>query len=816
MFQRLGDVVARGWPFWLSAWCLLAVVLFVMAPVWDDVTDHGQMSPLPPDAAVNVAQDFYEQAFPKDRTGSTVAIVLRRQDEPLRDEDKDFIELDLELALEDLRFQKKTEPAPEKVQGRRVPPPSAVIENIQSLNTKGAGPLFVSRDRKATVVLVELTTTFQNHDSWPTIEAIENLIAKLRRDDKVPQGLEVSLTGSAYGNRDVVLLERQSASDIEIWTIILVISLLVIIYRAPLIAIIPLSTVFVAVHISINILAMLAGSGALVISEGLKIYITVLAYGAGVDYCLFLMARYREELENGEIAKHGLANAIGKVGDALTASAATVIAGIGMLYFSDFDRYSQAGLGIPFSLIMVLLCTLTFTAALLRLVSRIVFWPQRILKHATKDPSAPPPAGLIDKLWRRKPVPRIWQLVAQALLKRPGTIWLASVLVLMPFCVIAVVEYENWDYGLVGNLPDSAPSVRGTRAISEHFTPGMTGPITVLMHHPKVEFRSREARAAVRELVDRLQARDKQLRDKQRKIADIHTIVTPFGITEAADEAEAAMAKLQQSTQIELRERGAARYVSEAGELDGKVTRLDIVLTVDPLTRGAINTLGDLQTALRDELPAMLRDSELYFTGPTAGLRDLQIVTTRDLRRIEILVPIVVFLILVAVLHEVVVSLYMIVSVLFSYFVTLGMTVVFFWALDPAGYTGLDWKVPILLFTILVAVGEDYNIFLMTRVKEERVRHGPIHGVTTALVKTGGIISSCGIIMAGTFGALLAGSLFEMKQLGFALAVGVLLDTMVVRPVLVPAFLILMARWTAKPAGTPSTEAPPPLQRHSV
>jgi RND superfamily putative drug exporter len=239
-------------------------------------------------------------------------------------------------------------------------------------------------------------------------------------------------------------------------------------------------------------------------------------------------------------------------------------------------------------------------------------------------------------------------------------------------------------------------------------------------------------------------------------------------------------------------------------------------LTVDPLTRGAINTLGDLQTALRDELPAMLRDSELYFTGPTAGLRDLQIVTTRDLRRIEILVPIVVFLILVAVLHEVVVSLYMIVSVLFSYFVTLGMTVVFFWALDPAGYTGLDWKVPILLFTILVAVGEDYNIFLMTRVKEERVRHGPIHGVTTALVKTGGIISSCGIIMAGTFGALLAGSLFEMKQLGFALAVGVLLDTMVVRPVLVPAFLILMARWTAKPAGTPSTEAPPPLQRHSV
>ena len=131
-------------------------------------------------------------------------------------------------------------------------------------------------------------------------------------------------------------------------------------------------------------------------------------------------------------------------------------------------------------------------------------------------------------------------------------------------------------------------------------------------------------------------------------------------------------------------------------------------------------------------------------------------------------------------------------TVLYSYFATLGFTFFIFWALDPQGFTGLDWKVPMFLFTILIAVGEDYNIFLMARIEEEQKVHGPLTGISVALERTGSIISSCGIIMAGTFSSLMAGSLVGMDQLGLALATGVVLDTFIIRPIMVPAFLVLL------------------------
>jgi RND superfamily putative drug exporter len=254
-------------------------------------------------------------------------------------------------------------------------------------------------------------------------------------------------------------------------------------------------------------------------------------------------------------------------------------------------------------------------------------------------------------------------------------------------------------------------------------------------------------------------------------------------------------------------------YVAPLSSSDGPsrcVTRLDVVLHSDPFGPESAATLQLLQTWLQERLPQAAPGVEAECYGVTVSAHDLAEVTASDRTRVNLLVLAGVFLILVFLVRRPGMAAYLLVSVLFSYYATLGATILLAKLWGGQGLGEVDWRLPFFLFTILVAVGEDYNILLIMRALKERRRFGPDEGMRRALARTGGAITSCGLIMAGTFATLMLAGLGTLVQIGFALAFGVLLDTFVVRPLLVPAFTVFVWRRQEPPR---AEEEPAPLRR---
>jgi len=685
------------------------------------------------------------------------------------------------------------------------------------------------------VMLLNLSNEFMAVDNIDVLNYLETILDRARAtllgDSR--QQVRIGFSGSAAVGGDLLRAASDSIENTELFAVLLVVVILSFVYRSPLLVIMPMVTIFVSLTAATSVVALLAQLAQqpgfewwdFKIFTTTKVFIVVILYGSGTDFFLFLVARYREELERGFAPAEALFGSLGAVGTALAGSALTTILGLGTMYFAEFGKFKYSGPIIGLCLVITLLACVTLAPALLRAFGAAAFWP-----FGTPRLRARSPAGTEGDAAEDSGGSRRWRFIASAAVARPGLILMLSLLILMVPAIEGLRHGGELTYDFLRQLPRQRPSRQGAEFMQQHFNVGESGPLIVVVFNPDGGFDTREGRQRIAELGRALYLPG---------VTAVRSVADPLG-------------KFPPGRRLRLFDRNSWLkmvasphpetqnfFVASEGDFAGKATRLDLILDFDPFSAEAEQVLYEVERklqAIQAEPQSTWHSATFVFSGTPADLRDLKRVVRSDNQRIQILVVLAVLGVLLVILRRPVACLYMIATVVFSYYVTMGITYWVFAWLYGTEFLGLDWRVPLYLFVILVAIGEDYNIYLVTRVYEEQKRLGPLAGLRHAVICTGGIITSCGLIMAGSFVSMTSGvwgpavsewipaaglllgsgesALAMVVQLGFALSFGVLLDTFVVRTVLLPAFLALLHRWSertsrSQPPGPPAPHRKP-------
>jgi len=583
----------------------------------------------------------------------------------------------------------------------------------------GIGP--ISRDGEAALVVLALNAA----DRGAVIDGVGEIRHYLHEHRR--PGLAAYVTGPGGIAADLERVADEAGRILLIATLGLVLILLLAVYRAPILALLPLLVVGAAYLIATGIAYLLIEAGWITVNAEGTMLLLVLIFGAGTDYSLLLVHRYREELGNGRSPATALPAALSETAPAIAASGGTVIAAMLVLLFADLESTHWLGPILAIGIATMLAAAFTLLPALLAALGERAFWPAR--------PAAPESRGTFSTAEEEKVPLDLWNRVA-ALVRRRSRRIIVAVL-----AVLAVLALGNLtDHGTLGfgqGETRATNSSRGTEALEAHFPPGIGSPLTAVVEAEEVE---RVAR----------------------------------GMTE--------LAQVSQALPVPAAEQAVILLV-----LDGS-----------PYSSEATEDVVDIRERLHELAPSAL------LGGIPAENYDIEQTNSRDTKLIVPLILLVVGLILAAVLRAVVAPVYLIATVVASFAATLGLATFAF--TEVFGAAGLAFNLTLMSFLFLVALGVDYNIFLMARAREEAATLGTREGVLSALVNTGGVVTGAGLILAGTFATLVLLPLEELVQIGATVAVGVLLDTFIVRALLIPAITYRLGERTWWPSRASSDE----------
>jgi putative drug exporter of the RND superfamily len=584
---------------------------------------------------------------------------------------------------------------------------------------------------------VALSAALMDDDSTPVAEAA---VATIRSVVPPPagdaSGLSAHVTGEAGFEADRSAAVEGIDETLLIVTVGVLLVLLLAIYRSPLVALVPLVVVALAYLVAAGVTLGLVETGVTTVSGQTAAILIVLMFGAGTDYCLLIVARFRDELRSSRDVDAAMRRATERTGPAIVSAGAIVVVAMLTLALADFNATREMGPILALGVAIMVAAGLTLLPAVLAALGRRAFWP-----------AVPRPAE------GRPPSSRLWSGVAGLVARRP-----AATAALVTLGLLA---------GALGNLGGREPlsfadafrdppeSVRGERLIADRFIPGRAAPVRFVTDFD-----------AAPEVVTAL-------------TGGLETPVAEMQLVAGSDDGRQSVG----SSELGL---------SEA------------FLRADPFSDEATDSIP----ALRARARGAASGTPVLVGGEVAEAYDTRRALARDT---WLIVPIclgLILLILAALLRAVVMPVYVIGTVILSFGFAMGASsLLFTHVLDQPGS---DPGLPLFAFIFLVALGVDYNVFLLARIREERARRGTQAAVTAALERTGGVITSAGLVLAATFSVLMALELEALFQVGFVVALGLLVDTFLVRALLVPALAILLRERNWWPAGTVHTDASVP------
>ncbi|QSZ52643.1 MMPL family transporter [Paenarthrobacter sp. AT5] len=543
-----------------------------------------------------------------------------------------------------------------------------------------------------------------------------------------PDGMQAFVTGPAGLTADLVNAFGGIDGILLLVALGAVFIILLLVYRSVVLPIAVLLTSVFALSAAILLVFGMAKAGWIQLNGQSQGILSILVIGAATDYALLYVARFREALTHTTNRTQAVLTAWKASFEPILASGATVIIALLCLLFSDLNSNKGLGPVAAAGIVCALLAALTLLPAFMALLGRAAFWPFRpkLLPDDEREPE------LVTGLEGQK---GLWRRVGSLVSKRPRIVWVASVL-LLAVASIGITQLKANGVPQTDVILAKSDAVDGQAALARHFDAGSGSPAVVVV-----------SEGSARQVLDKVKATN--------------------GVSDAYLLAEGNIPVT-----------GAPGAPADPAVRDGRVL-INATLSSAADSLEAEETVKELRTSLKEV------DSEALVGGITATALDTNTTAQRDLVVIIPIVLVVILFILMLLLRSVVAPVLLVLSVVLSYGAAMGVSA---WVFNGIfGFPGADATVPLFGFVFLVALGVDYNIFLMSRVREESLKHGTRPGILRGLGVTGGVITSAGVVLAATFAALGVIPIMFLVQLAFIVAFGVLLDTVLVRSLLVPA-----------------------------